>query len=292
MFANVWSTFPDTNLNKAIYRFWEAIQIKDPTEWLMQDLEMVPPAEAIFLAGYKDLARHMYLAPHRTKEPETMYVYNALIGFKCFSVPYLKLFYKDQLKIKKAGPTPTLESVLARVCCRHVLGESVPDHVLDNCVSHRGIAPAQLLATCLDASDLNEAVETADHNEAENLRDALKQMVNEKIASRSDAVSKGRRKSQKANQSVVEIDDGLIVEKAKRYLPITVPAIKVEKDEHFHKRWKFEYPRKAPLKRVSSQAFRVSSDKEALIFCLLEIWSWHEEANPHDKCPFDFSIAF
>jgi hypothetical protein len=72
-------------------------------------------------------------------------------------------------------------------------------------------------------------------------------MVNDKIASRSDAVSKGRRKSQKANQSIVEIDDGLTDEAAKRYLPITVPAIKVGKDEHFHKRWKFEYPRKAPF---------------------------------------------
>ena len=122
----------------------------------------------------------------------------------------------------------------------------------------------------------------------------MQQVVEQRAASnRAAGVGGGRgggggggRQPQRPLLLPVIVRDDLTAAYGNRYVPL-IHGCRVIKDTSFHYRWQGEYPRPAPLTRYCGQGFNVSSDRDALIFCLHQLWRWHFEATGQD-CPYDF----
>lgn len=76
----------------------------------------------------------------------------------------------------------------------------------------------------------------------------------------------------------------------KKYLP-QVPGCSTSLDIVRHNRWVISYPNPTPPYSVS-KAFADESAvtrSEAFLFCLRQVWAWHEKQHPKERCPWDLS---
>ena len=77
---------------------------------------------------------------------------------------------------------------------------------------------------------------------------------------------------------------------AKEWIP-QVPGASIRLDDVRHKRWGISYPRAEPP-RSYSKAYgdeSVVTKAQSLRMCLVQIWTWHEEATG-ERCPIDFEV--
>ena len=68
---------------------------------------------------------------------------------------------------------------------------------------------------------------------------------------------------------------------ARGYLP-RVANTTIKKDTRYHNRWRAYYPK--PGQSHVSRAISVSSDRDAMLYCLRRVWEWHTEAT-QEECP-------
>ena len=68
---------------------------------------------------------------------------------------------------------------------------------------------------------------------------------------------------------------------AKGYLPL-VAKTTIQKDTRYQNRWRAYYPK--PGRSHVSRAISVSSDRDAMLYCLRRVWEWHTEAT-QEECP-------
>ena len=68
---------------------------------------------------------------------------------------------------------------------------------------------------------------------------------------------------------------------ARGYLP-RVANTTIEKDTRYHYRWRAYYPK--PGRSHVSRAISVSSDRDAMLYCIRTVWEWHTAAT-EEECP-------
>lgn len=118
------------------------------------------------------------------------------------------------------------------------------------------------------------------------MSEMLKQVSKPKASARQASGSKSsasRKTPAKLVQKAMEVNAKLDREYAAKYIP-QVTGCSIYKDTKLHMRWSASYPTASPP-HSTSQAFGVSSDRDAMLHCLRWLWTQHA-AHGGGECPF------
>ena len=201
-------------------------------------------------------------------------------------MPRLKDLCKmPSIGLKHRGALPSTEFPLVMVLLKHVFPEAAKEE-LETYAKRRWETRKLPYECLLEAQDVEEvAAELEEGHDREDMVQLMHAVVDAKSGSRASKTS-SRRISKKTPAKPVakraSIEGDLDAEQARLLLP-QVKGCTAYKDVSFHLRWKMTYPRESPPFQVT-QAFGVSSDRGAMLFCLRRVWEWHLEKEG-EMCP-------
>ena len=69
---------------------------------------------------------------------------------------------------------------------------------------------------------------------------------------------------------------------ARGYLPVVAKTFITNVINGYHNRWRAYYPK--PGQSHVGRAMSVSTDRDAMLYCLRRVWEWHTEAT-EEECP-------
>ena len=220
-----------------------------------------------------------------------MIEWNLNNGMTAFKVPDMQKFLRF-VGAKINGAMPSNEFSLVRLCAKWKYPDASADG-LSKFASLRGKTKTVAVETTIGKEDLDIAADDLDHSDHQHHQEMFEDLVQQRLDRKGGGGKGGGRGGQGGKKGpqkpllkVVPVRDDLTQEFAAVYIP-PVAGCRIEKDSDFHYRWQGYYPRPPPLTRYCGQSFGVSSDKDALLFTLRQLWAWHKDIEKVE-CPFDF----
>jgi hypothetical protein len=260
------------------------IPIVDIESIVCHDVEVLSPSQ--FLQSYGvGKGTQIGLKPV-ARGPQPLLKHSGMNGFRGLSVPRLKDLCKmPSVGLKYRGALPSLEFPLVMLLLKHVFPEAAKEE-LEQYAKRRWETRKFPYECLLNAQDVEEvACELEEGHDREDILQLMHSVVDAKTGSTASKAKTRKISKKTAAKPVVKkasIEGSLDAEQARLLLP-QVKGCTAYKDVSFHYRWKMTYPRETPPFQVT-QAFGVSSDREAMLFCLRRIWEWHLELEG-EMCP-------
>ena len=252
------------------------VPIVDYEQWQCQHVLVYAPSVLKMLSEDINMSITLGIVPDTEGSWRPLKAFSAELGFRGVTTTNLKQLY-THLKLPK--PVPSTEY---RVCFALVKGllphltDPEVEHIVMNVRHAKRPAPVQ---TVVDEEQLQDAVEDFG-DEAAVAEDELKEAMREarpKAKPQPKPKPKAKAKAQAlAAGGRVSVDDpvftdGLLADQVKHLFPTIAGS--VLKRDPIAQRWQVHYPRLVPP-FSASQAWSVSSDREALLYCWR--WAWHE----------------
>jgi hypothetical protein len=260
------------------------IPIVDIESIVCHDAEILSPSQFMYYYG-AGKGKQIGLKPVASG-PLPLLKHSAMNGFRGLSVPRLKDLCKmPSIGLKHRGPMPSTEFPLVMLLLKHVFPDAAKEE-LEKYAKRRWETRKFPYECLLEAQDVEEvAAELEEGHDREDMVQLMHAVIDAKTDKAASKVGARRMNKKTAAKPVVQrpaIEGALDVEQARLLLP-QVKGCTAYKDVSFHYRWKMTYPRESPPFQVT-QAFGVSSDRGAMLFCLRRVWEWHLEQEG-EMCP-------
>ena len=266
---------------------WKQCSITGREGWYQQDVELATPAVAAGLLSGGECAIVFFAVG----KPMPYLEFSGRRGFSTVNDETMKRLYMH-LKVHHVGAAPTDAYTIGM----GLLGLLFPnaeacDH--EEFLMHRFAKRSFRYDAGVTKEDAADVLADLDEDEVADIEDNLVKAGLEELKAsvqKDLGVKKalgGGSKKPKAKPVLYDlVADGISEEDAAKFMPKRAGA-HLEKDTKFHMRWKAFYPGKTPP-RYATKVFRTLGERDALMYCLREVWSMHTR-DTGEPCPFDLA---